>query len=353
MRRTPSIPQWLRCAGCFASLVLASNSLAAQAEAPWRLVPDLRIDGTTNDLTFITGISVRRSGEIFIAQPHDNSIKVFSSIGVPVRTIGRKGEGPGELTGLGNIGFVGDTLYATDFRQRRVILFTHDGRVVRTIKMSPMNVEALKRDTMASRYRGLVPMGLSANNKALAIPSVSSSDMAEGRIVALPVLRVGWDGAPQKRLALLPRAHGTLGITHGSGTTYMSQPFADDPLFALSHNLQPGFTLLLTEPRDVRQQRPLATRHICQGALIAQDKRFRSVALFEQGLISGQFLFGQINAFFVRRDLGTDPLHLSFDLLFALTQNVVLALIELQAGGKQELLIAHRRSDLGVADSRH
>ncbi len=192
------------------------------------LAPDLRIDGTTNDLTFITGISVRRSGEIFIAQPHDNSIKVFSSIGVPVRTIGRKGEGPGELTGLGNIGFVGDTLYATDFRQRRVILFTHDGRVVRTIKMSPMNVEALKRDTMASRYRGPIPMGLSANNTALAIPSVSSSDMAEGRIVALPVLRVGWDGAPQKRLALLPRAYGTLGITYGAVCCRIGRSFSQD-----------------------------------------------------------------------------------------------------------------------------
>ena len=110
---------------------------------------------------------------------------------------------------------------------------------------------------------------------------------------------------------------------------------------------------MFSEPRDLRQQGTFATGQICQRTLIAQDKGFRGITLFEQSLISGEFLFGQIDALLIRRDLGADALHLGFDLLFALTQNVVLALVKLKPGGKQKLLVTYGRGDLGVTDSRH
>ena len=113
-------------------------------------------------------------------------------------TIGRAGSGPGEFRGLGSIGFIGDTLYATDFQQRRTTLFGVDGRYLRTILAKPVPAEAVKIDTGAHRYRNLLPSRLLTGNRALAYPSIGSQEIADGKVTAIPLLRTTWDGEPQR-----------------------------------------------------------------------------------------------------------------------------------------------------------
>lgn len=229
------------------AVVSSANLADAQTLRSWRLTPELRIDGAESDLTIVSTIAPSPSGGVYVAQPQDNSIKVFSAKGVLERTIGRKGAGPGEFNGLASIGFVGDRFYATDYSLRRVTLFTADGKVASTISAVPISPELAKEDSNATRYSPLVPMRLVANDMGYGRPSVPSADVDDGRITAVPLFRVGWDGKVQKRLAMLSSLHGTMQIKYDNGRMYTSQPFADDPITAFSANGQ-RFAVISGDP---------------------------------------------------------------------------------------------------------
>lgn len=229
-----------------AGLLGPAMALAQQPRA-WRLVPDLRIDGGDADLTRVSTIAPSPSGGVYIAQPQDNAVKVFSAQGTLERTIGRKGAGPGEFNGLSSIGFVGDRFYATDYALRRVTLFASDGKVTSTLPVAPLSPDLAKEDSNATRYSPIIPFRLVANDMGIGMPSVASADVADGRITALPLYRVGWDGKVQKRIAMLPTGHGTLQIKYANGRMYTSQPFADDPITATSTNGQ-RFAVISGDP---------------------------------------------------------------------------------------------------------
>lgn len=62
-----------------------------------------------------------------MTQLGDGQIRVYGLDGSLIRTIGRTGEGPGEFRWLVGVGFLGDTLYATDWALPRVSLFDLGG----------------------------------------------------------------------------------------------------------------------------------------------------------------------------------------------------------------------------------
>lgn len=54
-----------------------------------------------------------------------------------VRTVGRRGEGPGEFQRIGLIGWLGDTVWVSDGRVPRVTLFSDTGRLLRVSTATP------------------------------------------------------------------------------------------------------------------------------------------------------------------------------------------------------------------------
>ena len=54
-----------------------------------------------------------------------------------VRTIGRQGGGPGEFERVGGLGWLGDTLWASDARVPRVTFFSDTGRLLRVATATP------------------------------------------------------------------------------------------------------------------------------------------------------------------------------------------------------------------------
>jgi len=103
----------------------------------WTLEEVARIgslDDPEQALTRVSAVRIGPDGKLFVAQPMENVIRVFNRTGDLVRTIGGRGEGPGEFSGLSSIGFIGDTLFASDNRLGRVSFFGWDGEFLVSVR---------------------------------------------------------------------------------------------------------------------------------------------------------------------------------------------------------------------------
>ena len=119
-------------------LALCGGVIAsAQATARQiRLVEDLRIDGEKNDLNSFGNIAVSARGEIAIAFQQDGNVRIFSSTGRPVATVGRRGQGPGEFGEyLGSPAWIADTVWISDIDHQRETFITRTGRILRTVSV--------------------------------------------------------------------------------------------------------------------------------------------------------------------------------------------------------------------------
>ncbi|MGD2122777.1 MAG: 6-bladed beta-propeller [Gemmatimonadota bacterium] len=98
----------------------------------WVLEEELRIGGVEGDLDYlfgdIWGVTVDSHGRVFVLDFQEQRIQVYSPEGVYERTIGRRGEGPGEF--MGGVSLLmgpGDTLLVQDNRLLRINRFAPDG----------------------------------------------------------------------------------------------------------------------------------------------------------------------------------------------------------------------------------
>jgi DNA-binding beta-propeller fold protein YncE len=67
------------------------------------------------------------SGEIYVADTHGHDIKVFSADGQLLRTLGRRGEAPGEYNFPTHLAIAGGKLYVTDTMNNRVQILPLSG----------------------------------------------------------------------------------------------------------------------------------------------------------------------------------------------------------------------------------
>src|SRR5690606_27530235 len=106
-----------------ASCLLAPLAAHAQTTPLWTATPELRIgslDRADYALTEVHDLAVDAAGNLYVAQRTEGLIRVFDARGRFVRTVGRRGAGPGEFQDIARIGLRGDTLWATDFVQARL-----------------------------------------------------------------------------------------------------------------------------------------------------------------------------------------------------------------------------------------
>ena len=94
-------------------------------------------EGESEDVTLYRprDILVDEMDNIYISDYQDGAIKVFDPDGNYIRSIGKKGEGPGEFQALSAIAFLPDgSLLAFDIRTRRTSLFDGKGEFVSSHK---------------------------------------------------------------------------------------------------------------------------------------------------------------------------------------------------------------------------
>ncbi|MEO7359496.1 MAG: 6-bladed beta-propeller, partial [Gemmatimonadaceae bacterium] len=161
----PSLPtnlatiarQWLRLASIGLALLLSHRPLHAQATLDTAgpllsFSKRLEIAWSAKDtwlFSRIASIAVDKRGQIFVLDDIECNIQVFDSKGTRIRSLGRKGAGPGEMNRPTMLQILGDTVYVHDRGNARFVSFSAaTGKVM-------LN----RRGTPGERPFGLSPRG--------------------------------------------------------------------------------------------------------------------------------------------------------------------------------------------------
>ena len=116
----------------------------------WRLDPEPLLDlhalGPTDAFTFFRIRGMRRfpDGTIAVVNAGSQEIRLFSSLGDHIASVGGDGEGPGEFANLQRIELVGDSILALDY-DGDVAIFgpVPDPTLVRTMKLHHASIQSL------------------------------------------------------------------------------------------------------------------------------------------------------------------------------------------------------------------
>lgn len=80
------------------------------------------------------------NGTLLVADGQANELRAFDANGRFLRTIGRRGGGPGEFAGLSHLMLLpGDTVAAFDYRAGRLSFFAPSGDFVRSVNLGPLD----------------------------------------------------------------------------------------------------------------------------------------------------------------------------------------------------------------------
>ena len=105
-------------------------------------------DGPGHDLHWPRAASRLTGGAIIVANTGSNEIREFDASGGYVRSLGRKGAGPGEFQNLSWAGWLeGDTIVGYDPPNRRLTVFAPDGSVARTVTLPLPNTSSFPEVT--------------------------------------------------------------------------------------------------------------------------------------------------------------------------------------------------------------
>jgi hypothetical protein len=172
------------------------------------LVEELRVGSLENpDLGFtsIGPIRVEPSGEMFVQESGDQQIRLYGPDGQLIRKYGREGDGPGEFRTIYGFGLLGDTLWVSDGRLRRLTLFDRSGTLLHTVSGS-VEVPLAPADTpgFGRRVITVFPNSLGPNGEFIGLPSVVRYPNLPDSIVDLPHVLFGADGEVLDTVELVP-----------------------------------------------------------------------------------------------------------------------------------------------------
>jgi len=105
------------------------------------------VDADDENLAFNSPVdlAVDDPGNIYIADSRNRRIQVFDPEGRYIRTIGRRGQGPGEFMATSSIGLDREgRLWVLDLWQRRIQVFAPGREVVKTLPVTGLNVRDMR-----------------------------------------------------------------------------------------------------------------------------------------------------------------------------------------------------------------
>lgn len=162
------------CAACSVSLTTACSPDAESTNDPFEetrtitlSTPDVRVgslDGP-DALVPVGALVLAVDGSIRAGQGQDGTVLAVGADGSRRFVAGGLGEGPGEFASISGLGWVGDTLWVSDNRSRRVTLLDDAGEMLGTLPyptVTPAGASDADPDTEPSRsvtFIGLVEGG--------------------------------------------------------------------------------------------------------------------------------------------------------------------------------------------------
>lgn len=221
------------CAGEGASA--GANDLdAAQQLAYEEILRIGSVDDPDFGFTAINGVDLDADGNIYVFEGSDAQLRAYSPQGELLRTIGRRGEGPGEFRGAPGFGISGDTLWAVEGFGRRIHLFRLDGTSISTSPIENVTVQ------LQTGLGIIMPTAMVADGSFIGELRIytGSRDMeiTVGRNDTIPTPRVRFaaDGTVIDTAGWMPRFPPPESdfrmITVGSNRYSVPQPPADAPL---------------------------------------------------------------------------------------------------------------------------
>jgi hypothetical protein len=122
----------------------------------WKATLRTRIGAAAGDGPDVFGdvwdIELDAVGNVYVADEHASQVQVFDSLGTYIRSIGRRGAGPGELQTPRSLGWLGDTLVILDFRNARIALFSRAGGWITGLRWQPLSGERLRTGSLHDLY---------------------------------------------------------------------------------------------------------------------------------------------------------------------------------------------------------
>jgi hypothetical protein len=223
----------------------STDAVIAEHDVPQlELVQSLRIgsiDQADQALTRVGGILPFPDGSVWIVQPADAGFRIYSNDASRVTVKGGRGQGPGEFTFPGSLGFWGngmDSVWISDPAMRRVSIFAHDGSFVRSFTAPPVDVsDVLTVDQ---------PRMFSPDGRAFAIASYTSRAVSWGRF---PI--VSYDPAspdPPVEVGSVDRSNMVQVRWQGSSVATGSHPLSDAPLVEFAND---GRVIVLRRDADM------------------------------------------------------------------------------------------------------
>ncbi len=193
------------------------------------LIEELRIHGQDHDWKQVGTVRVGPSGHILVGENRGTSIRVFSPTGQLVRSLGGRGQGPGEFEGVATFGVLGDSIWAGDRSLVRLTFFDLSGKVLGTLRTD----SALRpvQSGASAQMRMLTwnpPFVLYRDGTALVAPLTLSSDADTlGNIAVYPYWRTTWRGQVLDTVLTFLRVNPAVRIAYpdGSRRTILSNPF--------------------------------------------------------------------------------------------------------------------------------
>jgi hypothetical protein len=95
----------------------------------------------------IRSVDVDREGRIYVQESLDVNIRVYDRDGTHLRTIGGRGEGPGEFRMIGGFGVTGDKVWTSDVMLERLTVFDTAGEVLSTGRIEGVPVALQDRES--------------------------------------------------------------------------------------------------------------------------------------------------------------------------------------------------------------
>lgn len=223
-RRNPE-GLWIAVCGVLLLSACSPGPSGEQPRANLLLEEDLRlgaVDGPTA-LNSVLGMAGDQAGNVYVTQWQVPHVTVFGPGGELAGTVGRRGQGPGELTQPRGIGLLGDTLWVSS--QGRVARFRTDGAFIG---------QAEFRRGLSNPRLSYWPARYLAGGVLVAEVAAPSSLAASGELGPQPVLVVTPQGDILDTLAMVDVAANMIEIRLEGRQIYTQVPELAGPGYVYS-----------------------------------------------------------------------------------------------------------------------
>jgi len=191
------------------------------------LLEEARIDGGAMNLVAIRGLLVADDGTVIVSQPRNAQVRFFGPSGEPAGAIGSRGQAPGEFTFIGDIGWLGDTVWVHDPAQGRLTFVSPDREVVRTQSVPPEVSASGELAELAGAT--LLPLSIGADGSVYSRPFSALPGAFRDSLI---LVRVTPDGVAERIVARVPQGQVTVPTPAGTAPA----PFPNPGLLAASRS---------------------------------------------------------------------------------------------------------------------